>query len=71
MHNLDYALQRGLTHYVAGWTDTAVKRELGARFSMTRHAIYVRNPLLRAALRKLAHRFEGEPAEPRTLESRP
>lgn len=64
MHNLDYALQRGLSHYVAGWTDTAVKRELGAQFSMTRHAVYARNPLLRAALRRLAHRFEGEAVQP-------
>jgi predicted N-acyltransferase len=64
MHNLDYARQRGLSHYVAGWTDPAVKRELGASFSMTRHAVYVRNPLLRALLRRLAHRFESEPLQP-------
>ena len=62
MHNLQYARQRGLSHYVAGWTDSAVKRELGARFSMTQHAVYVRNPLLRALLRRLRHHFESEPA---------
>ena len=62
MHNLGYACERGLSHYVAGWTDTAIKRHLGARFSLTRHAVYLRQPLLRALLRRLAHRFAGEPA---------
>lgn len=61
MENLDYARRRGLSHYVAGWTDTAVKRQLGASFCMTRHAVYPRNPLLRAAFRRFAHRFEAEP----------
>jgi SAM-dependent methyltransferase len=58
--NLEYALARGLTHYVAGWSDPAVKASLGARFHLTRHAVYVRNPLLRALLRRLAHRFEPD-----------
>ena len=61
MHNLDYALQHGLTHYVAGWTDARVKAELGARFTLTRHAVYARSPLLRAALRRLAPHLQGEP----------
>lgn len=61
MHNLAYARARNLSHYVAGWTDTAVKRHLGARFSQTRHAVYLRQPLLRALLRRMAHRFAGEP----------
>ena len=43
-------------------SDTAIKRHLGARFSLTRHAVYLRQPLLRALLRRLAHRFAGEPA---------
>lgn len=64
MENLDYARRRGLSHYVAGWTDTAVKRQLGARFCLTRHAVYVRNPLLRAIFRRIAHHFESEPAQP-------
>lgn len=62
MENLEYARRRGLSHYIAGWTDTAVKRQLGARFCFTRHAVYVRNPLLRALLRRFAHRFQAEPA---------
>ena len=39
---------------MAGWTDSRIKAELGARFTSTRHAIHARSPLLRAALRKLA-----------------
>lgn len=64
MENLEYARRRGLSHYVAGWTDTAVKRQLGARFCITRHAVYVRNPLLHGLFRRIAHHFESEPAVP-------
>ena len=61
MHNLEYALQHGLSHYVAGWTDSRIKAELGASFTSTRHAIHARSPLLRAALRRLAPYLQGEP----------
>jgi len=61
MENLAHARRRGLSHYVAGWTDTAVKRQLGARFCITRHAVYPRNRLVRAFLRRMARHFEGEP----------
>lgn len=60
MHNLAYTRERGLTHYVAGWTDPEVKAALGARFTFTRHAVYARNPLLRALLRKLGGHFESD-----------
>lgn len=60
MHNLDYARRRGLTHYVAGWTDSEVKAFLGARMTLTRHAVYARNPLLRALLRRLGRHFERD-----------
>jgi len=60
MHNLDYARRRGLTHYVAGWTDPQVKAFLGARMTFTRHAVYARNPLLRALLRRLGGHFESD-----------
>jgi predicted N-acyltransferase len=60
MHNLDYARERGLTHYVAGWTDPEVKSFLGASMTFTRHAVYARNPLLRALLRKLGSHFESD-----------
>lgn len=61
MHNLEYARAHGLSHYVAGWTDPLIKAQLGATLGLTRHAVYVRNPLLRALLRRLRHHFESEP----------
>ncbi|MBS0292990.1 MAG: GNAT family N-acetyltransferase [Proteobacteria bacterium] len=60
MVNLEYALERGLSHYVAGWTDPEVKAQLGARFTLTRHAVFIRNPLLRALGRRLAGHFESD-----------
>jgi hypothetical protein len=61
-HNLEYARAHGLRHYVAGWTDPEVKRELGAQFTFTRHLVYVRNPLLRGILRPLKRMFESDHA---------
>ncbi|MBB3225682.1 hypothetical protein FHW69_000272 [Luteibacter sp. Sphag1AF] len=60
MYNLEYARAQGLTHYVAGWTDPEVKASLGARFHMTRHAVYIRNPLLRFVLRRMTKHFESD-----------
>ncbi|MCL2161572.1 MAG: GNAT family N-acetyltransferase [Betaproteobacteria bacterium] len=60
MENLAFARREGLRYYVAGWTDPAVKAALGARFTSTRHAVYVRNPLLRPLLRRIAGRFEPD-----------
>lgn len=60
MVNLEYALQRGLTHYVAGWTDPGVKAMLGAKFTATRHAVYVRNPVLRMLARGFSKRFTAD-----------
>jgi len=62
MVNLEYALERGLTHYVAGWTDPQVKAQLGASFTFTRHLVHVRNPLLRAAARHFSGHFESDRA---------
>ncbi|MDR0339489.1 MAG: peptidogalycan biosysnthesis protein [Desulfovibrio sp.] len=58
--NLEFALERGLHTYVAGWTDPEVKAALGARFTFTRHLVYVRNPLLRGLLRPFRRFFEGD-----------
>ncbi|MCW8808856.1 MAG: GNAT family N-acetyltransferase [Rhodanobacter sp.] len=69
MHNLEYARQQGLTHYVAGWTDPEVKAFLGARMTFTRHAVFVRNPLLRALLHRLASHFESDRHWQTTTES--
>ncbi|HEX3580053.1 MAG TPA: GNAT family N-acetyltransferase [Thermoanaerobaculia bacterium] len=58
--NLEYALAHGLRYYVAGWTDPDIKRELGAEFTFTRHLVYVRNPFLRALLRRTKRLFESD-----------
>jgi predicted N-acyltransferase len=62
MENLAFALSRKLTHYVAGWTDPKIKAYLGAKFTFTQHAVYVRNPLLRYILRKCSGHFEHDKA---------
>lgn len=60
VQNLEYALAAGLKYYVAGWTDPQVKKDLGAHFTWTAHAVYARNPLLRGALRLLRRHFESD-----------
>lgn len=58
--NLEYAIERGLSHYVAGWTDPEVKAQLGASFTFTLHAVFIRNPLLRALGKRFASHFESD-----------
>ncbi len=60
--NLEYALAHGLEHYVTGWTDPQIKAYLGARFTFTRHAVFIRNPWLRFALCRLRNHFEHDHA---------
>jgi hypothetical protein len=60
MVNLGYAIEAGLTHYVAGWTDPEVKARLGAEFTYTRHAVYVRNRFLRLLARCLSGRLASD-----------
>ena len=62
MENLAFALSRKLRYYVAGWTDPKIKAYLGAKFTFTQHAVYVRNPLLRRILSKLSRHFEHDKA---------
>ncbi len=59
-HNIDYARTHGLRYYVAGWTDPEIKRDLGARFTFTQHAVYVRNPVLRTLLVPFKRLFESD-----------
>lgn len=59
-HNLQYALEQGLTHYVAGWTDPEIKRNLGASFTLTQHAVHVRNPVIRNLLKPFKRFFEAD-----------
>lgn len=60
MVNLEYAMERGLSHYVAGWTDPEVKAQLGASFTMTQHLVFIRNPILRALGRRFSGLFESD-----------
>ena len=62
MENLRFAAENKVAHYVAGWTDPEIKSYLGASFTMTRHAVYLRNPLLRFLLRRIARFFENDRA---------
>ena len=59
-HNLDWARRHGLREYVAGWTDPEVKKALGARFTFTDHAVWVRHRGLRFGLRRLRRLFESD-----------
>ena len=58
--NLEYAIKNKLSYYVAGWTDPEVKTALGASFTFTQHAVYVRNPVLRAVVQKFQRFFEPD-----------
>ncbi|MDR0827507.1 MAG: GNAT family N-acetyltransferase [Desulfovibrio sp.] len=60
LFNLSFALQEGLNMYVAGWTDPQVKASLGARFTFTRHLVWVKNPVLRRILKSLRGFFEAD-----------
>ena len=48
------------THNAHTVADPEVKAQLGARFTMTRHAVFIRNPLLRALGRRFAGHFESD-----------
>lgn len=58
--NLEYAIKHKLAYYVAGWTDPEVKTALGASFTLTQHAVYVRNPILRGVVQKFQRFFEPD-----------
>ncbi len=58
--NLEWALEHSLKWYIAGWTDPEVKARLGARFTFTRHAVCLRNPILRMMLRTFRRFFESD-----------
>lgn len=60
--NLEYAIGRGMHVMVAGWTDPQVKESLGASFTYTRHAVFIRNPVLRRLGRWAARWFDGDSA---------
>lgn len=68
--NVEYALQRHLNVMVAGWTDPQVKQALGASFTYTRHAVYIRHSVLRKLGRWCACWFDGDSAKCQSLSAR-
>ncbi len=60
IRNLAYCLQHGLHTLVAGWTDPEIKSYLGADFTYTYHAVYVKNALLRQLLKRARSLFESD-----------
>lgn len=58
-YNLNFCIEHNLKIIIAGWTDPAIKAYLGAEFTCTCHAAYIKNPLLRFILKKLKFLFES------------
>jgi len=58
--NLEFAIKHNLKNYVAGWTDPEVKAYLGASFTLTKHAVFIRNTLLRKILTPFKTFFEND-----------
>lgn len=59
-HNLEFCIKNHIGTFIAGWTDPEIKAYLGARFTFTRHAVYIRNRFLRYCLGKIKGIFEGD-----------
>jgi hypothetical protein len=59
-HNLDFCIKNKLKTFIAGWTDPEIKAYLGAEFTGTNHAVYIKNPLLRFCLKRLSGFFESD-----------
>jgi hypothetical protein len=57
-HNLEFALAHGLTHYVASASDPQVKRALGAQFTFTKHAVFLKSRFLARVLKPFKGLFE-------------
>lgn len=59
-YNLEYCVKEGLKYFIAGWTDPEIKAYLGAKFTHTRHAVYIKNPVLRMAFGRFKGAFESD-----------
>ena len=59
-HNLDFCIKNNLQIFIAGWTDPEIKTYLGAEFTSTNHAVYVKNPILRFCLKRVSGFFEAD-----------
>ncbi len=59
-HNLSYCIRNNLKAFIVGWTDPAIKEHLGAEFTHTCHAVYIKNPFLRFVFKMLKPLFEPD-----------
>lgn len=60
VYNLEFCIQNNLKAYIAGWTDPEIKSYLGAEFTYTYHAVYIKNPILRFILTRFKSVFESD-----------
>jgi hypothetical protein len=59
-YKLDYCLKHGLKTLIVGWTSPEIKAYLGAEFTQTYHAVYIKNPMLRWLGAKIRFLFESD-----------
>lgn len=59
-HLLERTAQLGLKNMIVGWTDPEIKLRLGAEMTLTYHAIFLNNWILRWALRIFRPFFEAD-----------
>ncbi len=59
-HNLDFSIKNNMQIFIAGWTDPEIKTYLGAAFTSTNHAVYVKNPIQRFCLKRVSGFFEAD-----------
>lgn len=57
---IKYCLSNGLKTYIMGWTAPEVKAQLKCEFTYTYHAVYIKNPVLRAVLTRFKSCFETD-----------
>lgn len=61
-YNLALAKRLNLNVYIAGWTDPEIKAQLGAKFTFTKHFVYIRNGFLQRFLLCFKSSFESDNA---------
>lgn len=59
-YRLQYCLDHGLKTVIAGWTNPEIKAYLGAHFTQTYHAVYIRNKLFRLFVERFQFLFESD-----------
>lgn len=59
-YNLGYCIENNLKAYIIGWTDPEIKSYLGAKFTYTYHAVYIKNLVLRFVLKRFKSLFESD-----------